>query len=64
MSVLCTLLLIGLITGTIVGAAFALYLHSFVNISVDDILLLSTGQDMTTQLYYTEYTDRANRIGE
>lgn len=64
MSVLCTILLIGLITGTIVGAAFALYLHSFVNISVDDILLLSTDQDLTTQLYYTEYTDRANRIGE
>ena len=64
LSVLFTILLIGLITGTIVGAAFALYLRSFVDISIDDILLLSTDQDQNTQLYYMDYTDRANRIGE
>ncbi|MBQ8696186.1 MAG: transglycosylase domain-containing protein, partial [Clostridia bacterium] len=64
LSVLFTILLIGLITGTIVGAAFALYLRSFIDISIDDILLLSTDQDQTTQLYYMDYTDRANRIGE
>ena len=64
LSVLFTVMLIGLITGTIVGAAFALYLRSFVDISVDDILLLSTDQDQATQIYYMDYTDRANRIGE
>ena len=63
LSVLFTILLVMLITGTIVGAAFALYLNSFVDISVDDILLLSTGQDQSTQLYYMNYTDRVNRIG-
>ncbi len=64
MSVLFTMFLICLITGTIVGAAFALYLRSFVNVSVDDILLLSSGQDLTTRIYYMDYSDRANRIGE
>ena len=64
LSFLFTLLLIMLITGTIVGAAFALYLKSFVNVSVDDILLLSSGQDLTTRIYYMDYSDRANRIGD
>lgn len=64
LSVLCTLFLIMLITGTIVGAAFALYLRSFVDISVDDVLLLSSEQDQSTQIYYMDYSDRANRVGE
>ncbi len=61
--VLLTLMLIGLITGTIVGAAFALYIKNYVDIDISEFVVMSTGQSETSKIYYMDYTDRENRIG-
>lgn len=60
--VIMTVLLIALITGVIVGGAFAIYISSFVDASVDDFDKLSTSQNLTTRIYYMEYEDSTNRI--
>lgn len=58
-----TILLIALITGTIVGVAFAVYVNNYIEVDVSEIKMLSSNQDMTTRLYYMDYSDRTNRIG-
>lgn len=63
LNILMTLLLVGLITGTIVGIAFAVYINNYIEVDVSEIKMLSTNQDMTTRLYYMDYSDRTNRIG-
>ncbi|MBE6685624.1 MAG: hypothetical protein E7591_00135 [Ruminococcaceae bacterium] len=65
LSVLMTILLICLITGTIVGFTFFVYLNNYIEETVDitEITALSTDQDLTTRIYYMNYTDRANRVG-
>ncbi|MBQ4575759.1 MAG: transglycosylase domain-containing protein [Clostridia bacterium] len=61
-TVIMTILLIGLITVVIVGGAFAIYISSFVDASVDDFDKLSTSQNLTTRIYYMDYEDPTNRI--
>ncbi len=58
-----TLLLIGLITGTIVGIAFGFYIKNYIDVDMSDFELLAVDQSMTTRLYYMDYTDRENRVG-
>ena len=62
-NVLITLLLVGAITGMIVGTAFLIYVNNYVNPEID-MALFEINQNQTTTIYYTEYTDRENRIGE
>ncbi|MFA6948630.1 MAG: transglycosylase domain-containing protein [Eubacteriales bacterium] len=62
-NILLTILLIGIITGAVVGGAFAIYVKNYVNADLDSFDLLATGQSMTTKIYYMDYTDRENRIG-
>lgn len=63
LNTIMTLLLIGLITGTIIGVAFGVYISNYIEVDVSEIKMLSTNQDMTTRLYYMDYSDRTNRIG-
>ena len=63
LNVVMTILLIALITGTIVGVAFAVYVNNYIEVDVSEIKMLSSNQDMTTRLYYMDYSDRTNRIG-
>lgn len=64
-NVFLTILLIGLITGAIVGTAFAVYVKQYIDPSVDDVVMMvSKQQDTTTKIFCMEYTDRENRIGE
>ena len=63
LNTILTILLVGLLTGTIVGIAFAVYVNNYIEVDVSEIKMLSTNQDMTTRLYYMDYSDRTNRIG-
>ena len=60
--IIITLLLICAITGIIVVTAFAMYVNNYVDPTFDPSLII-TQSDKTSQLYYMDYTDRANRIG-
>ena len=50
-NVLLTLLLIGLITGSIIVLVFALYVKAYINPTLD-VDLLTSNQSQTTMLYY------------
>jgi len=56
LDILLTVCLIGMITGTIVVGVFALWIKNYVDPTVDSTIL-STSQDLTTQLYYMDYSD-------
>lgn len=56
LNILMTIALIGMITGTIVGGVFALWIKNYVDPTVDTSLL-TTSQDLTTQLYYMDYSE-------
>ena len=56
LNILMTVALIGMITGTIVGGVFALWIKNYVDPTVDTSLI-TTSQDLTTQLYYLDYTE-------
>ena len=62
-NVLITVLLVGVITGMIVGTAFIIYINNCIDPEVD-MSLFAIDKDRTTTIYYTDYTDRENRIGE
>ena len=63
-SILLTILLIGFITGTIVVGAFAIYIKNYIDPVIDDFDMISTEQKQSSRIYYMNYTDRDNRIGE
>ena len=63
LSIILTVILIGLITGTIVGGAFALYIKNYVEVDLEGFEYTATNQNMTTKIYYMDYSDRTNRIG-
>lgn len=63
-NILLTVFLICLLTGTVVGGAFAIYVKNYVDADLDGFNLLASDQDLTTKIYYMDYTDRENRIGE
>lgn len=60
---LLTLMLVGILTGIIVGVAFSIYVKNCIDPTIDESLLVTSGTDQTTKIYYMQYTDRANRIG-
>lgn len=62
-SVLLTIMLIGIITGTIVAGVFAIYIKEHIDPVIEDFDRISTDQNLTTKIYYMDYTDRKNRIG-
>jgi len=64
MNILLTVLLIGLITGIIVCTAFAIYINTYLDLTVDPDQFVTVNQDSTTRIYYEEYEtldDRLNR---
>lgn len=62
-NVLLTLLLIGIMTGAVVGGAFMIYVKNYIDPDLESFDLLVTDSSMTTKIYYMDYTDRENRIG-
>ena len=63
-NVVLTVLLIGILTGIVAGTAFAVYIKNHIDPQIDETLFMSGGTSQTTKLYYYDYTDRTNRIGE
>lgn len=66
MNILLTVLLIGLITGIIVCTVFAIYINTYLDLTVDPDLFVTVNQDSTTRIYVMEYEtqeDRLNRNG-
>ncbi len=66
MNILLTVLLIGLITGIIVCTVFAIYINTYLDLTVDPDLFVTVNQDSTTRIYVVEYEtqeDRLNRNG-
>lgn len=59
-----TVMLVGIITLIIVGSAFAIYVKNNVDIKIDETKFELNSTNTTTKLYYYEYSDRENRIGE
>ncbi len=57
-----TVLLIGMITGTIVGMALLIYLKDYINMDYD-IENLKLDLDQTTSIYYMDYTDEERTVG-
>ena len=65
-NVILTILLIGIVTGAIVGCAFSIYIKNYVDPTIDESLLATGGTSQTTQIYYFDYADaeaRYNRTG-
>ncbi len=63
LNVIMTILLVALITGTIVGIAFIVYVNNYIDVDMSDFKDLAMEQDMTTRVYYMDYSDREARIG-
>lgn len=63
LDIIITVLLICGITGIIVVTAFAIYVKNYIDPVFDDNLIV-VQSDTTSQLYYMDYEDRENRIGE
>ncbi len=64
LNIVLTLLLIVFLTGIIAGSAFAIYIKNYVDPTIDEALFDIGTASQTTRLYYYDYEDRANRIGE
>ena len=62
--IITTVSLVLLITATIVGLVFAIYVERNIDKSVDETLFTLVGSEAVTKLYYYDFTDRENRIGE
>lgn len=62
-AVILTVMLIGFITGTIVVSVFAIYVKNYIDPVIQDFDNISTGQKLSSKLYYMDYTDRENRVG-
>ena len=64
LKILTVILLISTVTLTVTGLVFAIYVDRNIEKSVDESLFLSVGSGAATKLYYYEFTDRENRVGE
>ena len=56
LNILMTVALIGMITGTIVGGVFALWIKNYIDPTIDTSNL-TTSQDLTTRLYYMDFSE-------
>ncbi len=63
-SSIMTIVLVCFITAIIVGCVFAIYVSNHIDPTIDESLLITGTGEQTTKLYYYEFTDRANRVGE
>ncbi len=63
MNILITVLLISLITGMVVGSTFVYYIKNYIDTDIEEFNMINTGQNMTTKIYYMDWSDRENREG-
>lgn len=53
-----------IVTVTVVGIVFALYVDKYIEKNIDEQLFYVVGSDSQTKIYYYDYDDRTARIGE
>ncbi len=65
-NILLTVLLIGFITGIIVMVTFAVYIKGYIMPEVEKIddVIYNVSTSQTSKIYYMDYSDRENRVGE
>ncbi len=63
-NVIATFLLIGVITGTVVGGAFALFIFKYVDSGVENIDFLKVSENTTTKICYVGTEDSEGDINE
>lgn len=63
MNIFLTLMLIGIIAGTIMGCAFLYYINNYVDGSIDDFDMYMSEQEASTSVYYMDWEDRQSGIG-
>ena len=56
--------IIFIITAMVVGLVFAVYIEKNVEKSIDETIFTPVGMGSSTKIYYYDFTDRENRIGE
>ena len=64
LNILLTVLLIGVITATICGVAFLVYVNNYIDTDMSQFEMMTEDQSMTSKIYYMDFTDREARIGE
>lgn len=62
-SALLTVALVGMITGIVVVSTFFVYVSKYIDPTIDESLLITGAGEQTTKIYYYDFTDRTNRIG-
>ncbi len=62
--ILLILLIILTVTATVVGIIFSIYVDKYIEKSIDEELFYVVGTDSETKIFYYDYSDRANRIGD
>lgn len=62
--ILTVILLILIVTGTVLGLVFAIYVDKNIEKSVDESLFSMVGTESETKLYYYDFSDRENRVGD
>lgn len=62
-NILITVFLICLITGMVVGSTLVYYIMNYIDADIEEFDMISTGQNMTTKIYYMDWDDRENRVG-
>lgn len=64
LNIILTLMLVCFIAGIIVVTAFAVYVKNYIDPEVDMSLFSVSNTSQTTRVYYMDYSDRENRIGQ
>lgn len=64
LNILLTIMLVCFIAGIIVVTVFAVYVKNYIDPEVDLSLFSVSNSSQTTRVYYMDYTDRENRVGE
>lgn len=49
---------------TVIGISFAIYIDRYIEKSIDESMFYIVGSESQTKIYYYEYEDRLNRVGE
>ena len=53
-----------IITVTVIGLVFAIYVEKNIDKTVDETLFTPVGMGASSKIYYYDFSDRENRIGE
>ena len=64
LKILTIIALIAIVAASVTGLIFAIYIDRNVEKEIDETLFSGVGAEAATKLYYYDFTDRENRIGE